>query len=84
MRAKSDELFVADRTTFEDQLFGIFRAARSRCAQERGGGAKPVFHCAGLGDEIDLCRQPWLRFIRQRFGSRVHFWPFDGASWRLR
>lgn len=21
---------------------------------------------------------PWLRFIRQRFGRRVHFWPFDG------
>ena len=21
---------------------------------------------------------PWLRFIRQRLGPRVHFWPFDG------
>jgi hypothetical protein len=21
---------------------------------------------------------PWLRFIRQRLGTRVHFWPFDG------
>jgi len=21
---------------------------------------------------------PWLRFIRQRLGARVHFWPFDG------
>jgi hypothetical protein len=21
---------------------------------------------------------PWLRFIRQRHGARVHFWPFDG------
>jgi hypothetical protein len=21
---------------------------------------------------------PWLRFIRQRLSSRVHFWPFDG------
>jgi hypothetical protein len=21
---------------------------------------------------------PWLRFIRQRLGSRVHFWPFEG------
>jgi hypothetical protein len=21
---------------------------------------------------------PWLRFIRERLGSRVHFWPFDG------
>ena len=20
----------------------------------------------------------WLRFIRQRLGPRVHFWPFDG------
>jgi hypothetical protein len=21
---------------------------------------------------------PWLRFIRQRLGPHVHFWPFDG------
>ena len=21
---------------------------------------------------------PWLRFMRQRLGGRVHFWPFDG------
>jgi hypothetical protein len=21
---------------------------------------------------------PWLRFIRQSLGQRVHFWPFDG------
>lgn len=21
---------------------------------------------------------PWLRFIRQRLGARVHFWPLDG------
>jgi hypothetical protein len=21
---------------------------------------------------------PWLRYIRTRLGSRVHFWPFDG------
>jgi hypothetical protein len=23
---------------------------------------------------------PWLRFIRQRLGSKAHFWPFDGWS----
>ena len=21
---------------------------------------------------------PWLRYIRQELGDRVHFWPFDG------
>ena len=21
---------------------------------------------------------PWLRFLRQRLGKRIHFWPFDG------
>lgn len=21
---------------------------------------------------------PWLRYLRQRLGARVHFWPFDG------
>jgi hypothetical protein len=24
---------------------------------------------------------PWLRFMRQRLASRVHFWPFDG--WKI-
>ncbi len=32
------------------------------------GAAGPATH-AGL---------PWLRFLRQRVGDRVHFWPFDG------
>jgi hypothetical protein len=26
-------------------------------------------------------RARWLRFIRQRLGERVHFWPFDG--WKI-
>lgn len=21
---------------------------------------------------------PWLRYLRQQLGARVHFWPFDG------
>ena len=24
---------------------------------------------------------PWLRYIRNRLGKRVHFWPFDG--WQI-
>jgi hypothetical protein len=23
---------------------------------------------------------PWLRFIRERVGHRIHFWPFDGCE----
>ncbi len=28
-----------------------------------------------MGDRAGI---PWLRFIRQRMGDQVHFWPFDG------
>ena len=28
--------------------------------------------------EIHNSGIPWLRFIRQQLGARVHFWPFDG------
>ena len=51
-----------------------------RLTEERAGGAKSVFHFDVQGSVAKSTHAgiPWLRFIRQRLGSRVHFWPFDG------
>jgi hypothetical protein len=51
-----------------------------RLTEERAGGAKSVFHFDVQGSVAKSTHAgiPWLRFIRQRLGQRVHFWPFDG------
>jgi hypothetical protein len=54
-----------------------------RLTEERAGGAKSVFHFDVQGSVAKSTHAgiPWLRFIRQRLGARVHFWPFDG--WKI-
>jgi hypothetical protein len=51
-----------------------------RLAEEYSRGAKSVFHFDVPGSVAKSTHAglPWLRFIRQQHGSRVHFWPFDG------
>ncbi len=51
-----------------------------RLTEERAGGAKSVFHFDVQGQVAKSTHAgiPWLRFIRQRLGDRVNFWPFDG------
>jgi hypothetical protein len=51
-----------------------------RLTEERSGSAKSVFHFDVQGSVAKSTHAgiPWLYFIRQRLGSRVHFWPFDG------
>ena len=51
-----------------------------RLTEERAGGAKSVFHFDVRGSVAKSTHAgiPWLRFIRQRLGDRVQFWPFDG------
>ena len=51
-----------------------------RLTEERSGRAKSVFHFDVQGSVAKPPDEgiPWLRFIRQRLGDRVHFWPFDG------
>ena len=51
-----------------------------RLTEERAGGAKSAFHFDVQGSVAKSTHAgiPWLRFIRQRLGGRVHFWPFDG------
>ena len=51
-----------------------------RWTEERAGSAKSVFHFDVQWQVAKSTHAgiPWLRFIRQRLGPRVHFWPFDG------
>jgi hypothetical protein len=51
-----------------------------RLTEELAGGAKTVFHFDVQGQVAKSTHAgiPWLRFIRQHLGTRVHFWPFDG------
>ena len=50
------------------------RLAETRCR------AKSVFHFDVNGSVAKSTHAgiPWLRFIRNHSGNRVHFWPFDG------
>jgi hypothetical protein len=51
-----------------------------RLTEIRAGAAKSVFHfdVQGAVAKSTHAGLPWLRYIRQRVGGRVHFWPFDG------
>lgn len=58
----------------------IGNARWRRLTEQRAGGAKSVFHFNVQGSVAKSTHAgiPWLRFIRQRLGAHVHFWPFDG------
>lgn len=51
-----------------------------RVTEERTGSAKSVFHFDVPGSVAKSTHAglPWLRFLRQKLGARIHFWPFDG------
>ena len=52
-----------------------------RLTEERAGGAQSrcfILTCKDRWRNPPILGFPWLRFIRQRLGERVHFWPFDG------
>src|SRR5580692_13179798 len=51
-----------------------------RITELRARTAKSVFHFDVQGSVAKSTHSglPWLRFIRDRTGGRVHFWPFDG------
>ncbi len=62
---------------------GKVRAGSSRwrrLTEVRAGGAKSVFQfdVQGAVAKSTHAGLPWLRYIRQHVGGRVHFWPFDG------
>jgi hypothetical protein len=51
-----------------------------RLTEIRAGTAKSVFQFDVQGSVAKSTHAglPWLRYIRQKLGDRVHFWPFDG------
>lgn len=51
-----------------------------RLTEIRAGAAKSVFHFDVQGSVAKSTHAglPWLRYLRQNLGDRVHFWPFDG------
>jgi hypothetical protein len=51
-----------------------------RLTEVRAGAAKSVFHFDVPGSVAKATHAglPWLRYIRQHAGDRVHLWPFDG------
>jgi hypothetical protein len=62
---------------------GVARSGNARwrrLTEERADNAKSVFHFDVQGSVAKSTHAgiPWLRFIRERLGSRIHFWPFDG------
>lgn len=61
---------------------GAARTGNSRWRRltEERSRAKSVFHFDVQGSVAKSTHSglPWLRYLRQQLGSRVHFWPFDG------
>ena len=54
-----------------------------RLTEERAGTAKSVFHFDVKGSVAKSTHAgiPWLRYLRQNLGDKIHFWPFDG--WKI-
>ncbi len=54
--------------------------SRWRRITEERAGAKSVFHFDVPGSVAKSTHAglPWLRYLRNQLGGRVHFWPFDG------
>jgi hypothetical protein len=71
--------FVRDGTVGNGALRQGDRKWR-RLTELRAGGAKSVFHFDVQGSVAKSTHAgiPWLRFLRHRLGSKMHFWPFDG------
>ena len=61
---------------------GAARSGNTRWRREceERVGAKSVFHFDVPGQVAKSTHAglPWLRFLRQELGVRLHFWPFDG------
>jgi hypothetical protein len=51
-----------------------------RFTEERAKTAKSVFHFDVQGSVAKSTHSglPWLRYLRQALGDRIHLWPFDG------
>jgi len=63
---------------------GVDRMGSSRWRRmtEERCRAKSVFHFDVPGSVAKSTHAglPWLRYLRQQLGEKIHFWPFDGWS----
>lgn len=61
---------------------GAARSGNSRWRRltDKRAGAKSVFHFDVPGSVAKSTHAglPWLRYLRQKVGNRIHFWPFNG------
>ena len=55
-------------------------SSRWRRITEERSRAKSVFHFDVPGSVAKSTHAglPWLRYLRQQLGDKIHFWPFDG------
>lgn len=55
-------------------------SSRWRRMTEERSRAKSVFHFDVPGSVAKSTHAglPWLRYLRQQLGDKIHFWPFDG------
>lgn len=51
-----------------------------RVTEKHAGPAKSLFHFDVQGSVAKSTHSglPWLRYLRDRVGPKLHFWPFDG------
>lgn len=73
----------ADGVTVNDLREGLPSAnARWRRLTEQRAGAKSVFHFDVPGSVAKSTHAglPWLQYLREALGNRVHIWPFEGWS----
>lgn len=56
-----------------------------RLTEEKAKSAKSVFQFDVKGQVAKSTHAgiPWLRYLRQNLGDRIHFWPFDGWGIRI-
>lgn len=68
------------RYPYIDDGSPLLGKARWRRITEERARAKSTFHFDVPGSVAKSTHAglPWLHFIRQQLGARVHFWPFDG------
>lgn len=60
----------------------VRRTSRFRLAERWTQAAKSIFSFQGPGavGKSTFAGIPWLHFLREQAGDRLHFWPFDGLD----
>jgi hypothetical protein len=54
------------------------RAALSQAPWKSQAKIRKSYRFSVANNKSTHAGNPWLRYIRERLGKRIHFWPFDG------